>query len=646
MTNPIPRKISELPLLSSLSSNDFFPVVDVSDTATTSTGETKKVSYITLKTNIQNSINTNFTEEDPIFSASVAFDITQTNIDQWNAAYTWGNHAVQGYLQSLSAQSINNLVDVDTTGVAADNVLKWSGSAWIAGEVTSGTTINVLNDVGNVNIDSVADNQILRYNASAGEWENSNEEAGGVALTDFSVTTSAPSLNPSLSYNDASGQFTYTPPNLSNVLSNVVQDTSPQLGGDLDLNNNNIDGTGDVNITGEVKASSFRIKTNNATIAGTSGNNRDIKVIGGAPYYYDGTEWRQFYLIDAPTTIPSDTDWDNVMIRSTFDSDIVDVKYNVTPEKIYSLFSTSDAIDIVSAPRKVGGGSLRINSAARPQSRLRYPMTSNYSFTGAWTMEAWVFLDSDSWDTYAQSIFSGVATDPAQEFAFLVRRDNGGSNAIFSWFNTENDNHDEENGTDMATRGEDAVVDTWFHVALVRDESDAKIRLYINGTLYGSPITDSDIANPDYFSLGSHLGNNYNYDFDGFIDDVRISKSTRYTSSFTPPTTQLPVSGTTSQISIPPRYVQGEIDLGNSPTWTGTPGVTPSRLSAGHYRLTFATPYSTDRDYIVLAQGMDQGFGCYIEVSRSTDNVILHIRRADTDGNTDAGFIAVQVINK
>ena len=39
-------------------------------------------------------------------------------------------------------------------------------------------------------------------------------------------------------------------------ISNVVEDTTPQLGGDLDLNSNDITGTGDVNITGTVVAQS------------------------------------------------------------------------------------------------------------------------------------------------------------------------------------------------------------------------------------------------------------------------------------------------------------------------------------------------------------------------------------------------------
>jgi len=40
-------------------------------------------------------------------------------------------------------------------------------------------------------------------------------------------------------------------------LADVVDDTTPQLGGDLDLNSNNITGTGNVNITGNVTATTY-----------------------------------------------------------------------------------------------------------------------------------------------------------------------------------------------------------------------------------------------------------------------------------------------------------------------------------------------------------------------------------------------------
>lgn len=41
--------------------------------------------------------------------------------------------------------------------------------------------------------------------------------------------------------------------NISGVLSNVVEDNTPQLGGNLDLNSNSITGTGHIDITGSVE---------------------------------------------------------------------------------------------------------------------------------------------------------------------------------------------------------------------------------------------------------------------------------------------------------------------------------------------------------------------------------------------------------
>ena len=56
-------------------------------------------------------------------------------------------------------------------------------------------------------------------------------------------------------------------------LSNVVEDTTPQLGGNLDLNSNNITGTGDINITGNALFSGDldvdgHVNLDNVSIAG------------------------------------------------------------------------------------------------------------------------------------------------------------------------------------------------------------------------------------------------------------------------------------------------------------------------------------------------------------------------------------------
>jgi len=60
-------------------------------------------------------------------------------------------------------------------------------------------------------------------------------------------------------------------------ISNVVEDTTPQLGGNLDLNSNNITGTGTIDITGTISSDSdistdfnSNMHTNNSTMAGRS----------------------------------------------------------------------------------------------------------------------------------------------------------------------------------------------------------------------------------------------------------------------------------------------------------------------------------------------------------------------------------------
>ena len=61
----------------------------------------------------------------------------------------------------------------------------------------------------------------------------------------------------------------------SGDMSDVVDDTTPQLGGDLDLNSQNITGTGDINITGDITSS--KITTTHITASGgiTASLNQD-----------------------------------------------------------------------------------------------------------------------------------------------------------------------------------------------------------------------------------------------------------------------------------------------------------------------------------------------------------------------------------
>ena len=70
----------------------------------------------------------------------------------------------------------------------------------------------------------------------------------------------------------------------STFLKNVSEDTTPQLGGNLDLNSNDITGTGDVNLTGVVTATSFsgsgaNLSSLTGASSGTYGSSSVIPVI-------------------------------------------------------------------------------------------------------------------------------------------------------------------------------------------------------------------------------------------------------------------------------------------------------------------------------------------------------------------------------
>ena len=67
-------------------------------------------------------------ESDPVFSASAAASVTTTQINNWNNAYSWGNHAGQGYLVGYGA--VSNHTDVSITGALNGQLLQYNGSNW------------------------------------------------------------------------------------------------------------------------------------------------------------------------------------------------------------------------------------------------------------------------------------------------------------------------------------------------------------------------------------------------------------------------------------------------------------------------------------------------------------------------------------
>ena len=120
-----------------------------------------------------------------------------------------------------------------------------------------------------VTVDAAQSGGSLSYDNLGGFTFRPANLSGYSQLTDLSVTTDGtPAGGGSLSYNNSSGEFTFVPADVtSGGGGDVVDDTSPQLGGDLDVNNYQIQSTsgnvviaaagGAVSLTGDTGDMSF-----------------------------------------------------------------------------------------------------------------------------------------------------------------------------------------------------------------------------------------------------------------------------------------------------------------------------------------------------------------------------------------------------
>jgi hypothetical protein len=84
-------------------------------------------------------------------------------------------------------------------------------------------------------------------------------------------------------------------------------------------------------------------------------------------------------------------------------------------------------------------------------------------------------------------------------------------------------------------------LNTWYHIAVSRDGS-GDIRAFIDGTQIGSTqnVTATFFNSTALLVMGADMYNgsiHYGNALDGYMDEIRISNTARYTSNFTPSTT-------------------------------------------------------------------------------------------------------------
>jgi len=357
--------------------------------------------------------------------------IVNAGSNNWNTAYGWGNHATAGYLTDITAQTIGSLSNVDTTGAVNGKILKYNGTNWVVADDASGaasitlsdlsvgpnalasgsggisydnttgvftytppdlsgatfdgqwssltgtpTTIagygitdafngdynalsntpdlsnyltnlnsESINTLSNVNASDAVNGQVLKYNASTGNWEAENDagmtavaltdisdvtitlpttgqvlkyngaswvndtDSGGIALSDLSVTVLSASGNGNLSYDNTTGVFTFTPADTSGGGSSYDQSLnttdSVEFAG-VTTSSFTVNGSGTVNFSAtdltftasnraKVNGAPFRLArmttTERDAIASPEGGDMIFNTTTSKFQGYNGTSW-------------------------------------------------------------------------------------------------------------------------------------------------------------------------------------------------------------------------------------------------------------------------------------------------------------------------------------------------------------------
>jgi hypothetical protein len=179
---------------------------------------------------------------------------------------------------------------------------------------------------------------------------------------------------------------------------------------------------------------------------------------------------------------------------------------------------------ISTAQSKFGVSSILFDGNA---DELTTPSNNNFAFgTSDFTVEAWVF-------ELARAQYAAVLEIGNHAINGILFMANGGSDTngrigIYC-----------QNGGGFGASTVAGSLNAWNHLAWVR--SAGQLKCYVNGIGGTSAAFTFNHTDTATITIGSTATVNLAYDFNGYIDDLRITKGVaRYTANFTPPTAQFP----------------------------------------------------------------------------------------------------------
>lgn len=264
--------------------------------------------------------------------------------------------------------------------------------------------------------------------------------------------------------------------------------------------------------------------------------------------------------------------------------------------KAKSMTFGSSAI-LTTTDSKFGGSALRIDGTNSASVSIPYSEDFNFG-SGDFTIEFWIkFI---SWTDGRSVLTKGW---PAQTGSFLFYT--ASSNRFLFYSSSNGSAWDIADQRDIISS---TVLDTWYHVAVSRSGADFKT--FQNGNITSSWSNSSAIVNNT--SYGIIIGNSTQgtHPSNCIIDDLRITKSARYTNTFTPPSKTYP-SYSNVNTNLTPVTPTPTSSVTPTPTITPTPTSTPGRTLGD--LVTFSTPDNgTEVDVVIpgileITRGNQQG---------------------------------------
>ena len=173
------------------------------------------------------------------------------------------------------------------------------------------------------------------------------------------------------------------------------------------------------------------------------------------------------------------------------------------------------------AQAKIGDSSIKFDGTG---DYLTVPDSSDWAFgTDNFTVEFW--LNHQSVATGNSAITFSPSTDKRQLFGYV----DAGDGLFKLYLTSDGSNWDIASGVSMGT----ATLDSWKHYAIVR--SGTSFYTFQDGTQISTFTSSASMYDSsDALSIGRYAGGN---ELNGYMDEIRISNSARYTSAFTPSTT-------------------------------------------------------------------------------------------------------------